>query len=233
MRRIQDRRRQQRPVHATVRDREGAALHLLDGELAVSGAPAEVGDRLLYLGELHAVRLAHHRHDEALLGADGDADVVVVLVDDVRAVDLGIHGGDFPQGLDAGLHEEAHEAQLHAVALLEQVLVLVPDIHDGAHVHVVERGEHRRRVLRILEAARDGLPQTRHLHAFLARRVVRHRRRAQLRCGDRRRRGHAPGRRGRLGHSLGRHGRRRPERRRQHILLQDLAAPAGTVHVVG
>ena len=76
-------------------------------------------------------------------------------------------------------------------------------LHDGAHVHVVERGEHRRRVLRILEAAGDGLAQPRHAHALLARGIVRHRGRAHLRSGHRRRR-HRP-RRG--GHGLG---RRRP-----------------------
>ena len=125
LRRVQDRRRQQRAVHAAVGDGEGAALHVLDGELAVAGAPAEVGDGLLDLGQRHAVGLAHHRHHQALLGADGDADVVVVLVDDVVAIDLGVDGRDLLQRLDAGLHEEAHEAQLHAVALLEQLLVVV------------------------------------------------------------------------------------------------------------
>ena len=66
------------------------------------------------------VGVAHHRHDEALLGADRDADVVVVLVDDVLAVDLGVDRRDLLQRLDAGLDEEAHEAELHAVLLLEQ-----------------------------------------------------------------------------------------------------------------
>ena len=107
----------------------------------------------------------------------------------------------------AGLHEEAHEAELHAVALLEQVLVLVPELHDGAHVHVVERGEHRRRVLRVLEAPGDGLPQPRHAHALLARGVVGHRRRAHLLQRHRRRRHRRD-----LGHGLGRRRLRGPGR---------------------
>ncbi len=89
--------------------------------------------------------------------------------------------GHLAQRLDAGLHEEAHEAELHVVALLEQLLVLVAQLHDGAHVHVVERGEHGGGVLRVLEAPGDGLAQARHAHALLARRVV----------GDRRRRASA------------------------------------------
>ena len=126
------------------------------------------------------IAVAHHRHDQALLGADRDADVVVVLVDDVGAVDLGVDGGDFLQRLHAGVHEEAHEAELHAVLLLEQVLVLVAQRHHRAHVDLVEGREHGGGVLRLLEAARDGLAQPRHLHALLARGVVGGRRRAHL-----------------------------------------------------
>ena len=84
----------------------------------------EPADLLLDLGDRHLVGIAHHRHDEALLGADGDADMGVVLVDDVGAVDLGVDRRDFLQRVRHGLGEEAHEAELHAVLLLEDVLVL-------------------------------------------------------------------------------------------------------------
>ncbi len=56
--------------------------------------------------------------------------------------------------------------------LLEDVLVLLRRRHDVGHVHLVEGGQHGRRVLRLLEAGRDGLAEPRHLHAFLARAVV-------------------------------------------------------------
>ena len=170
----------QRAVDAAVGDGEGAALHVLDAELAVARPLAEIRHLRLDLGEAHAVGLAHHRHDEAAVGADGNADVVVVLVDDLVAVDLGVDGGDFLQGLQARLHEEAHEAQLHAVALLEQHLVFVAQLHHCAHVDVVERRQDGGGVLRVLEALRDGLAQPRHAHAFFARRVVGRRRYAEL-----------------------------------------------------
>ena len=112
--------------------REGAALHLLDLERAVAGAAAEIGDRLLDLGERFLIAVAHHRHDQAALGADRNAEVIVVLVDDVGAVDLGIDGRDFLERLDAGAHEKAHEAELHAVLLLEQIAVLRAQRHDMA-----------------------------------------------------------------------------------------------------
>ena len=48
------------------------------------------------------VGVAHHRHHEALFGADGNADVIVILVNHVGAVDLGIDGGHVLERLDAG-----------------------------------------------------------------------------------------------------------------------------------
>src|SRR3954470_3227567 len=112
LRRVQDRGRHQRAVDAAVRDGEGAALHLVDLELAIAGAAAEIGDALLDVGDRLVVAVAHHGHNEALVGADGDADVIVVLVDQIGAVDLGVDGRDVLQTLHDGLGEEAHEAEL-------------------------------------------------------------------------------------------------------------------------
>src|SRR5262249_17882736 len=95
LRRVEDRRRHQRAVYAAVGNGEGAALHLLDLERAVARAAAEIGDLLLDLRERLAVAVAHHGNHQALLGPDRDADVIVVLVDEVSAVDLGVDGGDF------------------------------------------------------------------------------------------------------------------------------------------
>ena len=56
----------------------------------------QVGDGLLDLGEAQLVGIAEHRDHQALLGADGHADVVVVLVDDVGPVDAGVDERDTP-----------------------------------------------------------------------------------------------------------------------------------------
>ena len=69
--------------------------------------------------------------------------------------------------MDAGPDEEAHEAELHAVGLLEGVLVGVPQGHDSAHVDLVEGREHGGGLLGLLEAAGDGLPQPGHPDALL------------------------------------------------------------------
>ena len=62
----------------------------------------------------------------------------------------------------------------------EIVLYLLAQRHDRAHVGLVIRGQHGSRVLRFLQAARDGLAQPGHLHALFAlaglarRRLLRH-----------------------------------------------------------
>ena len=63
------------------------------------------------------IGIAHDRHHQAAVRGDGDADVVVLVVDDVGAVHRGVDHREFLQRLDGGLHEERHEAELHAVLL--------------------------------------------------------------------------------------------------------------------
>ena len=213
LRRVQDRRRHQRAVDAAIGDGEGAALHLVDLELAVAGAAAEIGDALFDLGDRLLVAVAHHRHHQALVGADGDADVIIILVDQVGAVDLGIGRRNVLQRLHAGLGEEAHKSQFAAVLLLEHVLVLRAHRHDVAHVDLVEGRQHRRGVLHVLQAARDGLAQPRHLHPLFARGIVGGRRRAHLHRG-----GRLIDRRRRRGGLLD---------RGQHVALGDAAILAG------
>ena len=118
------------------------------------------------------VRVAHDRHDEALVGADGDADVIVVLVDEVRAVDFGVDGGNLLQRLNTRFDEKAHEAELGGVLFLEGVLVAGAQRHHFAHVDLVEGREHRRGILRVLEAPGDRLTQLGHAHALFASAVV-------------------------------------------------------------
>ena len=100
-------------------------------ELAVARADTEIGDRRLDLGEAHAVGVAQYRHNEAALGADGDADMVIVLVNDILAVDLGVDRGDILQRLHRSLNEEAHQPELHAVLLLEGVAIVAAKLHHA------------------------------------------------------------------------------------------------------
>ncbi len=103
--------------------------------------------------------------------------------------------------------------------LLEDVLVLGAQVHDRLHVHLVIGGQHGGRVLRVLEAAGDGLAQARHLHPLFAWRI--------LGVGR-------PARRG-LGSVGGRSrcGRETAADGGDHITLQHLSALAGAFDIAG
>ena len=75
------------------------------------------------------------------------------------------------QRLDRGLHEERHEAELHAVLLLELVLVARAQFLHGRQVHLVEGGQQRLRRLRLHQALGDARAQARHRHALLGARA--------------------------------------------------------------
>ena len=61
------------------------------------------------------------------------------------------------QRVHRGLDEEAHEAELHAVLLLEPVLVALAQFDDRLHVHFVEGGEDRGGRLRLHQPLGDAL----------------------------------------------------------------------------
>ena len=92
----------------------------------------EVADRQLDLGERHPVGVAQHRHDQPAFGADGDADVVVVLEDDLVALDLGVELRERLERADRRLDEERRDAEADAVLLLERLLAALAQRHHGA-----------------------------------------------------------------------------------------------------
>ena len=85
------------------------------------------------------------------------ADIVVVVVYDVRVLEVGIDRRKAPQRLHGRLDEEGHEAQAHAVGLLEAPLVACTQRHHRAHVDLVEGREDGRVALRLDEALGDAL----------------------------------------------------------------------------
>ena len=128
----------------------------------------QLGDLLLDLRHRQRVGVAQHRHHQPAAAGHRDADVVVVLEDDLVALDLGVDQREGLQRLDRRRHEEAHEAQLHAVPLLEPLGVGLPQRHHRAHVDLVEGGEDGGVVLRREEPLGDALAQRRHRHPLLA-----------------------------------------------------------------
>ena len=137
-------------------------------QLAVARLRRQLDDLLLDLGEGLAVGVAHDRHDQPLLGADRDADVVVVLEDDLVALDLGVHPRERLQRADDRLGEEGHEAEADTVPLLEGFLARLAQVHHRGHVDLVEGRQHRRRLLRLDQPGGDGLAAAGHAHPLLA-----------------------------------------------------------------
>ncbi len=134
-----------------------------------SRAPlAEGGDGLLDAGKAQLIAVAHDGNDETFLGPNGDADVVIILIDQVLAVDLGVDRGNLFQRADASFDEKAHEAELYAVLLLENVFVFGSQRHHFGHVDLIEGRQHGGGILRVLQPACDGLAQPRHVDALFA-----------------------------------------------------------------
>ncbi len=164
---IEDRRAEQRPEDAAVGDRERAALEVGERQRAILGALGELADALLDLGERQPVGVAQHGHDQPLGGADGDADVEVVLEHHLVALDLGVDAREAAQRADRRLDEERRDPEADAVAVLEGLLVTLAQRHHGGHVHLVEGGEHRGGALRLDQPPGDRGAALRHAHAFL------------------------------------------------------------------
>jgi len=134
----------------------------------VPGTAPEIGNLALDLRKAKLIGILDDRNDETLRCADGDTDVVIVLVDELVAIDLGVHRRPLLERDTGGTDEESHESKLHAVFLFERLLIGGAQVHGGAHVDFVPGGQHRRRLLRLLETARDHLAELGHAHPFFA-----------------------------------------------------------------
>ena len=79
------------------------------------------------------------------------------------------------QRFGGGLDEEAHEAEAHAVLLLEGLAHLLAHLLDLGQVHLVEGGEHGDAVLGLHQALGDALADAGHRHALFRTRATRQR----------------------------------------------------------
>ena len=104
---------------AGVGDGEGGAFDVFGLEFFGAGALAEIGDAALQAEEVEVAGILEDGDDESPVEGDGDAHVDVAVVADVVAFDDGVDDGPLLQGDDGGAHEERHEGEAGAVALLE------------------------------------------------------------------------------------------------------------------
>ncbi len=218
LRRIDDRGGHHRTESTTVGDGEGTTSHFVDRQFTVTGLLAEGRDAAFDFRQAHQLGIAQHGHDQTTVAGNGNADVLIAVVNDVAAVDRGVDRREALQRLDGSLDKEGHEAQAHAVvSLLEQLLVLRTQRHDFGHVDFVEGGQHRHVRLCFDQTLGNLGAQAGHRHTLLG---------AVTGCNDRRS-GSAGsrlgcGRSGFLGLDGG-----------NHVFLGDATVLAGALHAVG
>lgn len=144
------------PEDTTVRDGKSAASHILNGELAVAGLFAELGNRALDLNHVHTFSVADNRGYKTLGGSDGDGNIDIVTVDDgvttVGTLNGCVDSRNILHSLDNGFREGAHETQLDASLLHDGLLVELTHLHEVGHVDLVKGGEGGGGVLRLLQA---------------------------------------------------------------------------------
>ena len=152
---------------ATVGDGESAARKVLKRDLAITSLGSEATETLFKVSEAIVLAVAEDGNDEAGRSGHSGADVDKVAVDHVVVIDNGVDNGLFLQGLDGGLHEGAHEAELDVVLLDEGILDFLAHVHIVAHVDLVEGREESVRLLGFFKSARDCLTHPAHLHTSL------------------------------------------------------------------
>ena len=165
--RVDDRGGHQGAEHTTVGDGEVAASQLIHGQFAVAALAGQILDGLLDVGQAHVVAVAQHRGHQTTGGGDGDADVEVVVVNHVITIERRVHFRIALEGLHHRLHVEGHKAELDAVLLLEDLAVLLAQIHDGLHVDLVEGGQHGGGVFRFQQTLGNALAQTGHRYPLV------------------------------------------------------------------
>src|SRR5208282_6227535 len=102
--------------------------------------------------------------DESRIECNGDAGVDVLVVAETIALEGAVDNWKLLQGDDGGAHEEGHEGETRAVALLEAVLELVAQIDDASHIHFEHAVDVSASAARFDHALRDNLAHLRHGH---------------------------------------------------------------------
>mmetsp|Transcript_8730 Transcript_8730/g.27845 ORF Transcript_8730/g.27845 Transcript_8730/m.27845 type:complete len:314 (+) Transcript_8730:650-1591(+) len=190
----------------SVGDGEGTSRHLVQAKRAVASLGRERREGRLRLCNGQRFGVADDRHNEARRRRNGHRNVDVVTVDNLVALNDGVHHRRVDQRASARLHKGTHEAELGAISLGKRLLLAGTQGNECGHVHLVEGGQHRRGVLCLLHPLRNANSDLLHLLTTLSARP--------RQGGGRSGRGRS-GRRRRGGRSSTGCGRRRGGRRRR------------------
>src|SRR5580700_7094910 len=147
---------------AGVGDGESGAFDVFGFELLAAGAFAEIGDAALQAEEVEVAGILEDGDDESPVESDGDADVDLTVVADIVAFDRGVDDWPLLHRDDGGAHEEWHEGEAHAMALLECVLVFGAQGDDAGEIHFVHAVDVSAGAARLDHALGDDLAHVGH-----------------------------------------------------------------------
>ena len=147
LRRVEDRRRQQRAKHAAVGDTEGAASEVVEREADFFGAQRKVGDGSLNHRSRFGLRPTQNRDYQATGSGDSDTNVNVVVPEDVITVNRGVNDRKLFHRYTHSTHEEGHVTEFDPVFDFEFGFVALAQFVHSLHVDFIKGGEHRGSVL--------------------------------------------------------------------------------------
>src|SRR2546428_6898963 len=123
LRLVDDRRSEETAEYTGIRDRESATLHVVGAETLCARAFAEVVHRFGETEDVFFVGVLDDRHDQTPIECDGDADVVIAVIDDVALIHRCVDDRPLAKAGDDRLYDERHVGELRA-SLGIAVLVL-------------------------------------------------------------------------------------------------------------
>src|SRR5690606_30919363 len=133
--------RQERTKYTAVGDGEGTAGHFFDAQLAITSAQTEITNSVFDSRQAHVFGVAQYRHHQTFIRGNRHTNVLVAMINNVIVINRRIDCGEATQSLNSGFNKETHEAQTSTVMrFLKLVFVFSTQLHDGSHVHFVERG---------------------------------------------------------------------------------------------
>src|SRR5580658_8038143 len=149
---------------AGVGDGERGTFDIFRLEFFAAGAFPEVGDATLQAEEVEVASVLEDGNDESPVEGDRNAYVNIAVVADVIAFERGVDDWPLLYRDDGGAHEERHEGEADAVALLEGVLVLGAQGYYASEIHFIHAVDVSAGAARLNHALSDDLAHVGHGH---------------------------------------------------------------------
>ena len=136
--RVQNRRAEQRAIDTTIGNGKDSTLKVCEIHAAIVSFGRIFKNALFDISKTFFITIPKHRHNQTFLRANGNADIVEMIFDNVRAIDASVDTGNILQGLHSGFDKKGHEAKLAAMFCHKLFLHLLAQLHNGSHIHFVE-----------------------------------------------------------------------------------------------